>query len=541
MPGFMSRLTRSLARAFSASSFAAYSAGEELSHRQLMAFLLAYYESNGLYDRLSAAFREEGIWKDARKPIRNPTFPAVEFYPMTLWPGSLPDALPIVLGNDVDEAVKPAIEKVWAWSNFSQKKQLAARQAPLTGDLFLKVTTDATDEKDAERVFLQVIKSVDVTEFAEDEMGHVTMVRFEVSKMSQKGKWGTWTELWDEEGYKQWWHQRGFGMPIADLGTPDDELAPSDIGGGIDFVPWTHAQFRDTGDGWGLPLIMPAIDKIDEVNRKCTRLDQIMFRYGSPPWMVSANTVDEKGRPIPAPKLSDDDVVVVRDEEIFYMPGKAKIDFLIPNLQYGEYRARILEDLEEIRETLPEITYYQLIKEGAISGAALRYKMAPAISRAIEARGNGEAAIARADSMALEIGSSLKLEGFAGLGSFTDGDFEHRFAERDVIPLTAEERATTIKTYVDMGLNVAPLLVRFGGWSKDDAEAAAPTPAIEGLPEAQAAEQEAVIEGLVKATLPLMETAITAISDTSLQFLIDSGALEKEVAKAAGNGSEQAG
>lgn len=500
---------------------------EELSHRDLIAFLLAYYESNGLYDVGSAAFREEGVWKAAMKPLQNPSFPAVEFYPMTLWPGSLPGALPIETSND---AIIDPIHTIWQWSNWTQKKQLAAREFPLTGDMFIKVSSN----EEGTKVFIEAKKSANVSDFETDEMGHVTMLRWEVS-VWDKGKSGIWTELWDEDGFKQWTHRKGFNAKIDDLGKPDEAKTPDDLG--IDFVPWAHASFRDIGEKWGLPLLMPAIDKIDELNRKATRLDQIMFRYGSPPLMVSADSMLPDGRQSIPAKFSEENVVTLRDEEIYYLAGMTKIDFLFPDLKWAEYRARIAEGIEDLSQTLPELQYFELIKEGAISGTALRYKMAPAISRVEEARGSGEAAIVRADMMALEIAQNLKLDGFTELaGTLDDGGLEHKFADRDVLPLTGKEKAETGKTMVEMGVPLAQVLVRVFGWTEEEALAASPAgSSIEGTAEEQADKREATQEALVAQLAPQFETFIQVGSDAMLDFALRSGAIDRVLAEAAGN------
>src|SRR5688572_22777452 len=102
----------------------------------LYRILRAYYVSNSLYDVLRDILRRQAIWSEALKPIKNPAYRVVEFYPSHLWPGTLPDALPIVAKK---KAIVKPIQQVWTWSNWGAKKQVAARHLALYGDLFIKV------------------------------------------------------------------------------------------------------------------------------------------------------------------------------------------------------------------------------------------------------------------------------------------------------------------------------------------------------------------------------------------------------------------
>ena len=95
----------------------------------------------------------------------------------------------------------------------------------------------------------------------------------------------------------------------------------------------------------------------------------------------------------------------------------------------------------------------------------MRLLLSQAVDRTIEARGNIETGLARADAMALTMGVNAGL--FRRIGTYERGDFEHTFAEREVIPFSTQEQAETLKTEVDAGI---PLVTaaRRRGWA--DAE-----------------------------------------------------------------------
>jgi hypothetical protein len=142
----------------------------------------------------------------------------------------------------------------------------------------------------------------------------------------------------------------------------------------------------------------------------------------------------------------------IEGETIMYVPGLSKLELLIPNLAYDAYLKAIDGSMRELEDDLPELIYYRVIREfKEPSGRALSYMLSPATDRVIEVRGNAETALVRANQMALTIGKSAGIWGNE-VGDYAatspDGNFEHSFAPRDVIPLgdmdkAEEERAET--------------------------------------------------------------------------------------------------
>jgi hypothetical protein len=60
--------------------------------------------------------------------------------------------------------------------------------------------------------------------------------------------------------------------------------------------------------------------------------------------------------------------------------------------------------MDELQQDLPELAYNRISEASDLSGRALRYMLEAAVSRLLEARGNGEAAFVRANEMCLSIG-----------------------------------------------------------------------------------------------------------------------------------------
>lgn len=438
------------------------------SPRQLYALLQAYYDSNGLYDLLTQTLVQLDIWRPGQKPLRNPVHRVVEFYPAHLWPGKLPDALPVLAAND--KIIAP-LAQVDEWSNWDSQKQVAARWFSLFGDLFIKVATVSDADGKPERVFRQLIKPEYVTDFDSDERGFLTYIRLDIPQTRREGdsvKSFTYTEVWSKANhtFRVWEHDKPLETPINKLGAAKEARALSDFG--IDFVPFVHAKFRDVGEKRGRSAVASALDKIDEVNLMTTRLHQMLFRYNRATWALQANGVDANGRPLPPPQVGANGatdkskLTLGDDDEIYRLPGNASITPLVPQVDYQAALSIIEAQMVELEGDLPEMKYYRLRDSGNLSGAAISLLLRDAIDKAIEARGNAEAALARSNAMALTIGKELGMGGFGDIGSFENGDFEHSFAPRPVISPSDDDKAETAKKWVDAGLAVSEALKRVG-------------------------------------------------------------------------------
>ena len=423
-----------------------------------------YYNNNGLYDMLAAYLRVNGLWMQGMKPLRNPAHRAVEFHVAHLWPGALPNALPLTVKRP---GVATAIQQIWDWSNWGTEKQLTARRYANLGDLFVKVPTYRGADGNVSQVFMQVLDAENVVDFRKDARSFIVYFRIDThqQRRTQEGSETIIrTEVWDKaEGtYRIYEHTKGTGASIKDLGEPkvDKNILESF---GFDFIPIVHAKFCDLGDARGANCYVHALDKVDEANMAATRLHQLLFRYNKPTTAIMANSVDDSGRPLPAPTIDDRDgndsessPAKIGDEDVWEMPGYSDIKHLVPDLKYAEALAILNAQMTELESDLPEILYYQLKEKGEMSGKALQTLLSGAVDRAYEARGNAEWALINAQKMALTIGQMRNLPGFeaATIGTYETGDFNHSFQERDVIPLSKKERAETVKAYIDTGMSL---------------------------------------------------------------------------------------
>jgi len=482
-----------------------------LTNRQACELLELYYSSNGLYLEHGAV--------EIILPEYNPTFRVVEFYAATLWPGKLDVAFPLEAD---DERVFEPIEQIWAWSNWAQKKQVAARQCPMQGDLFVKAAHNGTEIEDADKVYMQVIPSRNVSDVEVDHQGNIIYIRIDVPETLDDGSVQWTTEVWNKQrrDVRVWEHDRSYSTDLDELGTPAttsfDDMP-------VDFIPVWKAPFIDTGDVYGGAAIWPVMQKIDMLNRDACRLSRIMNRYGGPIWAVNSNQVDSQGRPMSAPHMRIDSTSALGESQtaipvdsVIGLPGLAKLHLLIPNIKWDAYLKKVEMKLREIQQDLPEMGYWQAmeIPSAGQSGVAIERLMTPAIARCKETRGNTEPMLQRAEAGALTMAQNLQLPGFeAGkIGTYENGDFEHTYAERNVLPKSDKEKAETTKTMTEAGMNLRFAAHKMYGWDDEEMEgivaAAGDTPAVQQQITAQTEEalnQEPILR-IIESTVDKLES-----------------------------------
>lgn len=479
---------------------------QALRATELYRVLRAYYQNNALYDVISDVLRRQGVWREALKPLRNPTYRVVEFYAGHLWPGTLPSALPIL--TDKPDIIDP-IQQIWQWSNWAGNKQVAARHQALYGDMFLKVA----QSDDRKRVYIQTIEPEHVTDFSVDERDFITYIRFDVPMLRRAADGSTQSYLHTEEWSKDTGLYRLWESPTmattymiadtAELGTPARTIEIETMG--INFVPVAHAKFADIGEDRGMGAVVPAIDKIDEANRQATRLAQLLFRNNNATWALRANAMGGDNRPLPAPQIKetdattdDDGTIQLGDERLLRLPGMSSLESMVPNINYDAALHVLQDHMVELEQDLPELIMYRISEMGSnLSGRAVRMMLAPAVARLQEARGNGESALIRAHQMALTMGTR---EGLWDVGTYENGDLDHRFEERDVLPNDELERAqtqqaegTAVAQLVLAGIPVEMAAQEVFGWT-DERVAQFTKDAAEAIKRAQLLTQEDTVD-----------------------------------------------
>lgn len=410
--------------------------------------LRAYYNNSALYDQLRVILGNivQDRYRDMHG-LRNPANRITEFYVAHLWPGPLQRALPITV-DDTSERLLEPIEQVWRWSNWGRKKQVASRLFAMLGDMFIKVVGD----RELGRVWMEVLDPADVIDFDEDERGYLTYIRIDICRkrrlLDGKTEDYVYTEEWNKNTFRfrRWEHTHPVGVDIEQLGAPrdgDDMDMIADTG--VDFVPFVHAPFRDMGAMRGVGSFVGVLDKIDEVNRKASRLSQQLFRHLDQTWLLESSNPGNAGdRARVPPSLADASAVQIGGERVLSIPAGWTLRSQIPTIDFAAMTSALQDDMSELQQDAPEIAYWRITEnQGDLTGRAIRFMLGPAVKRAEEARGNGEEALVRAHMMALTIAQNLGLDGFSSsqIGTYENDDFWHEFEDREIIPTTPDEDA----------------------------------------------------------------------------------------------------
>lgn len=409
------------------------------------AYLKKAYDNNNLYDNVAKNAINDNVWVEALKPLRTSVNRSVEFYVAKIFPSN---SMEIVAEK---ESIIEPINDITRWSNFSAKKQLFLRNLALLGDLFLKVTTAG----DGNKVYYENIDPTLVTDFRVDSRDFMQWIRID-TPIRVDGRQKLHTEFWTKLTFSVWIHDRDRNTALDQLGDPVEFGFTEELG--IDFVPFVHVKFRDTGDLRGKACTEHAIDKITESNRQATRLAQMLFRYNKPHWAISANSIDSDGNAQPAPRQNEGDGldVTFSDDTITYLPGNSRLESLVPKVNYGD-ALKILQDMmNELEQDLPELKYYSL-KDGNLSGKAVSLMLGGALDRAKEARNNFIQGLTRLNEMALTMGKHNNIFS-SEIGSFEAGDFVHEIRTDELFGTTLTEKAAILKTLTESGMSLQDAL-----------------------------------------------------------------------------------
>jgi len=441
--------------------------------REIMDLQRVYYLNNGLYDTLRAALYSVAAEAANLRALRNPAYRVVEFYAAKIWPGMLPDALPMEMLESANPNIERRIWDVWTWSNWNARKQVLVRWQAIYGNSFIKVAGDSARKQ----IILQVIDPRHVVALDLDDRDAVIYIRID-TPMKRRTAQGdeetyTYTEIWDKvaDRLRVYEHQRGWG--VAALPAPILERSIREQTR-CDFVPVVHTKHKDVGEDLGVGAFQLQMDKIDEANRMATRLHEIIFRHNKPLWAALANMVDAAGRPMPAPRLADETNgdLALSENEILRLPGMSKLEALVPNLNFADHLAVVEAQMQELQRDLPELAYYEM-RGADLSGTAIDLLLTDAKDRLLEARGNAEAGLVRAQQMGLSIGQAMGLPGFSKneIGTYGAGSFEHRFAVREALPMTELQRMNVVQVGVNAGLALGTAMRR-AGYTEDQIERA---------------------------------------------------------------------
>lgn len=463
----------------------------EAPARDRYAILRALAHPNGMYEDVASLLRQEGEWQPDIKPLAQPTSTVVRFYGAKVLGGP-----PLELETEND-AIRAPLEQFHRWSNLDALRPMLGRQVAMLGDAFYKVVRKIGSNGQPSAVYLEVLDPANVRDFDIDNRGHVIWIRIEVSQCRRQPDGTleryTYIEIWSKEDgtFRSWeWDGRRGGLAlmspedINQLGPPKEEIPLAAMG--IDFVPVVHVPFeRQDDERWGKAAVWDQVEKLVELDLLVTELHRKMFGYGVPDLLLESPGLDPNGNPRVPPDLEEiqsvngKDALVIGREKIYSLPGGWTLRYLVANLDWANARQLVLDHYQRLERERPELLYGRLAElPNDASGRAIRYMMMPAIDLVNEVYGNLSRGLVQAGMMALTIGASSGLFGELG-GTFDSGSFEHRFADRDPLPVSDLEeaqaelaRAQAFGGWRTAGLPVVEALSR-SGYQGDDLETVA--------------------------------------------------------------------
>lgn len=423
------------------------------------------YDYNNLYNALYSLYNNDDtiIADDTTRRLRTVVNRSVEFYAAKMIPGKEIKVMAHIGGETDSEGKKTpnqplidAIDQIVKDSNIANNKPAMVRGFSLYGDSFIRVRGDN------QKSYLEDISPFYVTDFEEDSRGFLTYLRIDIPTLDDGNNPVNYTEVWDVElkTLRVWEGVGARTTPVKELGSAKEETNFSEYG--VDFIPVVHTKFKDNGDPRGQGCVYHALDKIYEANRVATRLHDLLFAFGEPVFVASANATDAQGRPLPPPRLeaapttpAPTGIVGVVGEifgRMIKLPGMTTINSLIPDIDYAHALAILNAQMEELERDLPELRWYALspTEQSAMSGTALRTLLGAAIDRANEARNNFLSSLSRAFEMALTIGIYNGVFP-ASLGEFDSGDFDHELQVDSAWGESIDEKAATAKALTDAG------------------------------------------------------------------------------------------
>ncbi len=432
------------------------------SRRSRYELLWKYYE-NDLYDDLASYKASRGLYRYIR-PIYNPMTRLVDYYVSKVWGGQLDfdglrGAIPIETDNP---ALMPAIAQLWQWSNWAAKKNLAVRWGACLGDMVIKVV----DDREREKVYLQVMHPRTIEDAQFDWRGNITSCTIEYTDSEPSAtQAGTYVDF----TYKEVITKEKFSTFKND--EPFDYFGyGSEWDNPYGFVPLVLGVHKDVGLDWGLSCAHDGLEIIDELNDQASVFSDRMRKGNNPPWLLSGVSKPRAGDiDLSTTSATTTDKTQRQVDNLLYGPEGASAQALVSDVGMAQTIANLDLLQAELERKFPELALHRL-RESGMSGKALGIVYQDVADKVIEARGNYDGALVRAQQMALSIGGMRGYFDRFALTSYEAGDEEHRIGDRPVLMEAVDVQRVDVA--IRAGVPPSYLWPRLGlGFSEDELDA----------------------------------------------------------------------
>ena len=441
------------------------------------------FYTNEVYNDLSAYLAStypagSQIYKYT-KGLRNPIPAWVDFYVTNVWGGQLdldagngqekPSALPIVTDND---NLRPAIAKLWQWSNWNAKRNLATTYSSALGDTFIVVV----DSPSAAKAYMQVRRPSEFTEIDWDDFGHVKRCVIEYKTDDDDGRAYDFKQViehpavWGGKFTRYTTYRDGKLYAYPENVQDGQKTAQWEVP--YDFVPVVHVPFKDIGEGWGALGYSATIPKIDAANSLASLLNSQIGKTVNPAYVAFG--VQSGNITVGGSDEGQDEIPILY---IPKPPSEASLQPLITQIDLPGALALLDAQLANIAQDLPELRMSEAMRSG-LSGEALGRAFADVAARIGAVRGNHDSGLVRAHQMAIAIAGASKYDkAFSGfdMNSFKSGLLDHGIGDRPILPTSSSEKVDTrgkqwvqVGQAVTAGMPLETALREIMGWENDD-------------------------------------------------------------------------
>ena len=409
------------------------------ARRLRYSILWAMYE-NTVYDSIHAwavSYKsKKGLYKYIRN-IYNPSYRLGEFWKGKLLGGKLDpaagdgtqvtSALPIITEN---EKLRPAIARIWEWSNWQVKKDVFGLWTPVLGDGVLKVVDDPAREK----VYIKPIHPGSLSDVSLDPFGNVKGYVLEYKRDDPRpGRSGQvkYREVAERDGNSVF-----YSTYLENALFAWDENKGAEWDEPYGFIPMVVLQHNDVGLDFGWSELYPGLSKFREVDDQASKLNDQIRKLVEGAWLMAGVSKPNTTVRATGADATDEAPQPGREEikAIYTADANAKAHSLVSNIDIASVSSNIKDLVSELERDYPELKVDLSNANGDISGRALRLNRAPAEAKVLQRRPNYDNAIVRVQQMAVAIAGYRGYDDFNGFGldSYAAGTLDHSIGDRPV-------------------------------------------------------------------------------------------------------------
>lgn len=410
------------------------------SRRLRYSILWAFYENTAYNNIHQWAIRyktDYGLYKYTRN-IYNPSNEIGNFWQTHLMGGWLDmmagdgeekmSALPIITEN---ELLRPAIGKIWEWSNWQQRKDQYALKGATLGDVGLKII----DDPERKKAYIEVVSPETIKDYTMDTFGNIKSYVLEETRPNPTGKGNDviFNEVAVRGDIGEEVHFATFlnGRPFAWNGV-DDEWTLN-----YGFVPFVKVSHQDVGKKWGWAEIHAGRSRIHEVDDLASKANDQIRKSVDPFWLFSGMRKGENEVKAETPASSSDNPMPGREavNALYANDANAKATALVADLDLSAVTEQIQKLNEGLERQYPELRSDFSNTGGDKSGKAMRIDRQTAEAKALQRRVPYDAGVVHAHNMCVAIAGERGYDpvfNSFNLDSFEKGDLRHSIGRRPV-------------------------------------------------------------------------------------------------------------